>query len=108
MSLLDYVSINNGNEPETDTDDEEYEPVQGTAHQRTQYGYLPRFPRLKTLQMYLWQLVYGTHEDAVKCAEAHVLDNTADAGKLADWKLEKYDWLTELVKLPPNRNGVGE
>ncbi len=108
MSLMDYVDVSRGHETETDTEDEEYEPVNGSAYQRSQYGYLPRFPRLKMLHMYLWQLVYGNQEDAASCRKELDNGNYGGNGKEKDdWRYERYDWLTELVKLPSNRHGAG-
>ena len=108
LSLLDYVAIHAGNDNETDTEDEEYEPISGSAYQRSQYGYLPRFPRMKMLQMYLWQLVYGSEEDAVKYRKEHDFEAKEDGDPDSnEWRYEGFGWLTELVKLPSNRHGPG-
>ena len=88
----------------SDTDEEEYEPVSGTSFQRHQYGYLPRFRRLQILHVYLWQLAYGTSEDAALCADAAAQQREEDA---VDFRQEHYGWLTHLQTLPVNRFGEG-
>ena len=90
---------------QTDTDDEEYKPVIGTAFQRQQYGHMPRFPRIQMLHVYLWQLVYGTREDAAMCADAIAQQREEDA---MEFKAEHYGWLTHLEQLPANRFGRGD
>eukprot|EP00794_Sanderia_malayensis_P004613 gene4613-5219_t len=110
QSLLDYVGVSQESPPtESDTDDEDYEPVHGTSYQRMQYGYLPRFPRMKMLQLYLWQLVYGNRADAERCQNEHDHEIKSDShyDEKNDWRFDKYDWLTELTELPANRQGAG-
>ena len=103
-SLLDFINENEAiSNDQSDTDDEEYEPVTGSAHQRHQYGYMPRFQRLQILHVYLWQQVYGTSEDAALCAAAQQIQ-----GNSTDLRKEHYGWLTHLQQLPVHRLGKGE
>ena len=103
MPLLEILNQNETADNDlSDTDEEEYEPVSGTASQRHQYGYLPRFPRLQVLHVYLWQLAYGTSEDAARCASAQQREDDT-----IDFRQEHYGWLTHLETLPVNRLGEG-
>ena len=107
-NLADFVnnSLSAENNIDTDTEDEEYEPVIGAGYQRPQYGYLPRFPRIKMLQFFLWWLVYGkkgevvaSNAEAEERAEMEEIEN--------DLNVNRFEWLSELQDLPPNRLGKG-
>ena len=103
-SLLDFINENEAvSNEQSDTADEEYEPITGSAYQRHQYGYMPRFQRLQILHVYLWQLVYGTSEDAALCAGTQQIH-----GNSTDLRKEHYGWLTHLQQLPVHRLGKGE
>ena len=85
------------NNEQTDTEDEEYEPITGSSYQRQQYGYMPRFPRIQILHVYLWQLVYGTNEDTALCTGGTAQQPEEDD---ADFRPEHYGWLKHLKQLP--------
>ena len=107
-NLADFVNTSQSaeNSIDTDTDNEEYEPVTGAGYQRPQYGYLPRFPRIKMLQFFLWWLVYGKRGDAV-VSKAET-DERVEVEEIEnDLNVNRFEWLSELQDLPQSRLGKG-
>ena len=108
LNLADFVNNSQSaeNDIDTDTEDEEYEPVTGAGYQRPQYGYLPRFPRIKMLQFFLWWLVYGKRGDAV-VRKAETTEHV-EMEEIENYlNVNRFEWLSELQELPQSRLGKG-
>lgn len=57
------------------------------------------------LHVYLWQLVYGTREDAALCTDTSTSQKIEE--EALEFRKEHYGWLPDLFHLPENRLGKG-
>lgn len=107
-NLADFVNSSQPaeNDIDTDTEDEEYEAVTGAGYQRPQYGHLPRFPRIKMLQFFLWWLVYGERGEAV-ASNDEAKERTEIEEIENELNVNRFEWLSELQDLPQSRLGKG-